>query len=325
MSRTWKLAVGAFAALVAVNVALAFVQRLAGGTPGGPRSSSYATADHGLAAYAELLSRHGHDVARIREPAGTARLAPHATVVLLDAPAVSRRDTAALEAFVAAGGRLIAGGRSPSWIGDLFADPPTWSTARARAGGARARVPELRDVTRLAWAGEGSWTDTGDGRPAYGTLFAVADAAPGRILMLADASPLQNRLLAQRDNAAFALALAGARRDVVFLESYHGYGEASGVRAIPPRWWAAIALAACAGVVFMFARGRRLGPPEAEQRTLAPSRREYVESLAGILARTKQPDAALEPLRSRVAFATVRTDEDVLAAGHALAEQERRT
>ena len=48
----------------------------------------------------------------------------------------------------------------------------------------------------------------------------------------------------------------------------------------------------------MIARGRRLGPPEAESRELPPPRRAYVDSLAGIMARTKRPDEALEPVRA---------------------------
>ena len=48
----------------------------------------------------------------------------------------------------------------------------------------------------------------------------------------------------------------------------------------------------------MVARGRRLGPPEAEGRELPPPRRAYVDSLAGIMARARRPDEALEPVRA---------------------------
>ena len=53
-------------------------------------------------------------------------------------------------------------------------------------------------------------------------------SAPGRAVLLADAAPLVNSRLARRDDAAFALALAGAGRPVAFVESVHGYGRASG-------------------------------------------------------------------------------------------------
>jgi hypothetical protein len=53
-----------------------------------------------------------------------------------------------------------------------------------------------------------------------------------------------------------------------------------------------------AALVLMLARGRRLGPPEAESRELAPPRRAYVESLAALLSRTKRPAEAVEPVRA---------------------------
>jgi hypothetical protein len=61
-----------------------------------------------------------------------------------------------------------------------------------------------------------------------------------------------------------------------------------------------LGLLAVATLVWMVSRGRRLGPPEDRARRLAPPRREYVDALAGVLARTKQPQAALESVRNSV-------------------------
>ncbi len=73
-------------------------------------------------------------------------------------------------------------------------------------------------------------------------------------------------------------------------------------------------------IVYLVARGRRLGPPELERREFDPPRREYVEAMAGILARTKSPDA-LAPLHAEVrrrlagrAGLPLETPEAVLAA-----------
>ena len=118
------------------------------------------------------------------------------------------------------------------------------------------------------------------------------------MILLADASPLQDRYLGAADNARFALAAAGAQsRPVEFFESYHGYGPATGYDSIPARWQALLGGLALAAFALMIARGRRLGPPEAEGRTLPPPRRVYVDSLAGVVARAKRPDEALEPVR----------------------------
>ena len=58
-------------------------------------------------------------------------------------------------------------------------------------------------------------------------------------MLLADDSPLQNAWLARDDNARLALGLAGPNtRPVEFFETYHGYGESSGLGAVPDRWLA---------------------------------------------------------------------------------------
>ena len=138
----------------------------------------------------------------------------------------------------------------------------------------------------------------GDDRAA---LLTVATIGKGRLLLLADPTPLQNRLLGVADNARLGLNLAGASgRPVAFLEAYHGYGKASGLRAIPFRWKLFLAGLVLATLTYMVARGRRLGPPEAQERELAPPRRVYVESLAGTLGKARRPAEALAPLQRHV-------------------------
>jgi hypothetical protein len=47
----------------------------------------------------------------------------------------------------------------------------------------------------------------------------------------------------------------------------------------------------------MWARGRRLGPPDEPQRALPPPRHEYVNALGGILARTRDLSTVGETLQ----------------------------
>jgi hypothetical protein len=105
-------------------------------------------------------------------------------------------------------------------------------------------------------------------------------------VLLADASPLQNRLLDAADNAAFGLDVAGGR-PVVFLETVHGYGAAARVFSGLPAEvrWALLGLL-LAGLVAVWSAGRRFGPPEDAERALPPPRTEYVDALAAALART---------------------------------------
>jgi hypothetical protein len=318
-----KTIVVVLAVVVGVDVALQAIDRVSGGQPGGPTSSSYATAETGLGAYAELLARAGHPVERARHRAAGGDLRPETTVVVLDPDGVNGRDREALKAFLHDGGRLVAGGRdSADWLGDVIGGHLAQAPAAPVLTQPLAPVAEVDGVRRVASAGDGAWTETGAALPVLGVL-AAADVDGGRALLLADASPLQNDLLAHEDNAALGLALAGAEnRPVVFLEGFHGYGEASGFDAIPNSWLVALGLLAVAALVFMLARGRRLGPPELSARELPPPRREYVESLGATLARTRRPAEAIEPVvrhvRSEVArrgaLADAASEEDVVAA-----------
>jgi hypothetical protein len=50
----------------------------------------------------------------------------------------------------------------------------------------------------------------------------------------------------------------------------------------------------------MWARGRRLGPPEDASRPLPPPRAAYVDAVGSTLMRTHRPDEALAPVIRRV-------------------------
>jgi hypothetical protein len=321
----------------------------------GPTSSSYASSADGLAGYAELLSRLGHGVTRLRVAPSRAALDPGTTVVFLDPNVVLRSDVAALRRFVIAGGRLIAGGREPgAWLSELIADSPSWRPTGATASTPLVPVPETAGVDVVQSAGEGSWSDPGGTLPAVGgprrSLLTVVSLGSGRIELLADASPLQNRLLAQADNAQLGLGLAGEPgRPVAFEEAAHGYGARRGLAALPTRWkWALLGLVAAA-LLGVAARFRRLGPPAPAATPAPPPRRVHVEALASALARTDRPGEAAEPVRRHARSLVLRrahgedlaqaaqklgldpdevraldapelADDDVLAAGSALSK-----
>ena len=66
MSRGWRIGLFLLGLVVALNLLLGALGTVTGGTPGGPDSSSYATAARGSAAYAELLGHAGHAVEQVR-------------------------------------------------------------------------------------------------------------------------------------------------------------------------------------------------------------------------------------------------------------------
>ena len=305
MTRGWKIAFSAAGAILALNLLLAGLRATTGGTPGGPTSSSYATGGDGDAALATLLSRAGHVVVRARTTPHAADLARTDTAVVLDPPFVLPADVRALRAFVRRGGRLVASPGDGDWLRHVFANGPVDGAKGIGKAYLLAPLPELSLVRTVRSAGQNAWAQARGTLPLVGdrrgSLVVAARPGAGRALLLADATPLQNDYLGRADNAQLALALVGpARRRVVFFESYHGYGRGSGLAAIPSSWQRALLLAAGASLLFMFARARRLGPPEEDVRPFAPARREYVDALATTLARTRDRRAALAPLRDEL-------------------------
>jgi hypothetical protein len=292
------------AALVAINLLAVALNEATGGKPGGPRSSSYATGGDGLAAYHDLLRDTGHPVEQLRRRPSDDTLDPSTTVVVLDPQDIDGREARALRLFVERGGRLVTGGADPrGWLGRIVAPPPERQSVGALIARPLAPVPETAGVRVVRTAGEASWIATRGTLPALGaegrTVLSVAAVGRGRVALLADPSPLQNRLLAKEDNAALGVALAGPRgRRVVFAETVHGFGRERGLAALPERWkWTLVGLL-LAALVWVASRFRRLGPAEEESRPLPPPRRAYVDAVAAALARTRRPGASAERVRA---------------------------
>jgi hypothetical protein len=313
----------AAAVIVAVNLALALVPG-----PSGPSGSSYATSSSGMAAWAELLDEYGYEVDRLRTRPDRTRLDPHATVVVADPDTLTRGEADALVDFVERGGRLVAAANGePRWMDRLVPSRPLWTDDAPQRWSRSARAEETRAVEAVESAGAGAWLPGGSGTALVGAgtsgvLVVAADRGRGRVVLVADASPLENRMLDRGDNAALALALVGDRgRPVRFAEALHGYGESRGLGALPGRWRLALLGLALAIGLWMLARVRRIGPADSEPEAPAPPRREFVNAMALTLERTGDPVDALEPLRRRLesAGADPGPDADVIELGRAFA------
>ncbi len=276
--------------------------------PGGENGSAYATQPRGAAAYAELLRRAGHDVAYLRGALANARLDPETTLVMLDAPSLRRTERGALRRFVRNGGRLVVAG--PNAGRGVVARAPVWRSAGPRLARRSAPVAETASVRVVRSAGAGRFASPGETLPVLGgdaPLMTVAQPGLGRALLLADAAPLQNRLLDQADNAALGLALAGSPdRPVTFVESVHGFGTSTGLAALPARWKAALIVGILAALLWLASRARRFGPPEDSGTQPPPARREHVDALAIALRRANEPQVALEPVQAAARAQVVR-------------------
>jgi hypothetical protein len=306
MRRGWPLILaGALASLLAV----ALLGEAFGREPTGPVSSSYATNADGLAAWAQLLRRNGHTVVQLRMSLQRARLDPRGTVIVLDPSSLLHSEGERLLAFVKQGGRLLIGGREPqSTLPALLPSPPKWApSGEAQLLPAERGGASVAGIGEVASAGEGEWTEshgyTAPLRGAHGDgPLLEKTIGSGTLALVADASPLQNRLLASEDNAQFALDLSGqSRQPVVFVESVHGYGASRGFAAISTRWWVAFAGLLLAGLLWSVARGRRLGVAEAAGEQAQPPRADYVHTMSLLLRRTgdaRELSSALERLRN---------------------------
>jgi hypothetical protein len=281
----------AVGAIVAINVVLSLLPG-----PSGPGGSSYATSGRGLAAWADLLGEYGYEVDRLRKRPDRARLDARATIVVADPGTLTRGEADALLDFVDRGGRLVAAAHGePHWMDRLVPRRPLWIDDAPERWSVSSRARETQSVESVESAGDGAWEPGGSGTPLLeagvaSALVVAADRGRGRIVLVADASPLENRMLDRADNAALALGIAGDRdRPVRFAEAFHGYGEGRGLGALPVRWRLALLGLGLAIAVWMLARVRRIGPPDSEPDAPPPPRREFVDAMALTLERTGDP------------------------------------
>jgi hypothetical protein len=288
-----RFALGTVLALVVFGVVLAVIDRLAP-APEGPKSSSYATSPQGLAAYAAVLERGGHTVRRLRQSITDKPPRDGETLIVLDPASLEPKESQAIGEWVHRGGRLVAGGDAgASWLGEVVAEPPEIGFGGQTAHSPLVPVVETAGVQKVESAAGTAWDGVGGTLPVLGPadapLVVTATADQGTVVMLADAAPLSNRMLARADNAAFGLALAGGSgTPVAFLETVHGYGVSRGFGGLPGCVrWTLIGLGLTA-IAAAWAAGRRFGPTEDPDTPLPPPRVEYVDALASALVRTKE-------------------------------------
>jgi hypothetical protein len=289
------------AAVVVGVIAITLVLDALVPSPEGPRSSSFATAPEGVAAWADLARRSGREVRALRERPSEDALPAEGTIVVLDPEELTPGQARVLRRFAERGGGVVAGGREPGpWIEEL-ADGLEWERGGEEAARVLVPAPETGAAAELRTAGEGHWAESGGALPVAagedGPIVLVQTAGEGRIALVADPSPLQNRLLDEADNATLALSLAGPG-PITFVESVHGYGTASGLAALPDRYQWALILLGLSGLLLIVARWPRFGPAEPPEEPRFPPRSAYVDALAASLARSRDRSWAVESVRT---------------------------
>lgn len=289
----WRLLLVAVAVVAAFELGSSLVTGIAGNAPAGDQaSSSFSTSPSGVGAMAQLLTARGHHVAQDTAPLSGQNLAADAVLFVIDPTSWTRADNAAVARLVTGGGRAVIVGRPPSGLaGVLFGTVgvPRWE---ARPSGVAEAATPSSLTAGLASVSSGP---TGSFEPGAASVVLAgpqgdlaissghesAATAPA-VVMVASSTPFTNAALSERDNAAFALNLAGpGSRPVVFDEYDHGYGRTGTGLAGLPSWWRwGLGVALLAVVVWMLSASRRFGPVESSGRPLIPPRVAYVDAMA---------------------------------------------
>ena len=306
--------------LLAIALVVAVLGELSKQSRGarGPESSSYATSPGGLAALLSLLRAQNIPTKQITTSIDKALASGNVqtfdVIVVIDQD-LTRAEMEALANHLVSGGRLVAGGRdSGAWLSRVY------DRYIERTDGFR---PDVRTTLRLAPGALGEisanstvdepWSVVAAGRPLAWSgvpdrqqTFALdADLNPvafrlAGLTALSETSVLTNQVLAESDNAAFALDLLGPGADgqlgqptrVVFAEAGHGFrsGAGSGLAAIPANIRVLLLGLLLSALTWMLAVGRRVGVPDLADRPLAPGRFEHVAAVASLLARAQRRD-----------------------------------
>lgn len=235
--------------------------------------SSYDARSGGYRAWYELLEREGVPVTRFERHWAFLDSSLKTLIVAFPLPfsplhgaSIARTDRAALTAWVAEGGTLIALGTFTPTPDSPFAEIRyrALSPDALRAMGVQPRAGKFPVVLRGRYL-------------------------RGAILRIDDQTLFDNENIARADNARLAYALGSLPRAgaVAFDETLHGY-------LIPEHWWLIapqrlLVALAIAGIVVLIALGGaaiRLGPPISSPSRREPTSWEYVHAVASLYART---------------------------------------
>ena len=214
----WRVTVVIVAAVVLAGALIKLTSVLTeGSSPEGPESSSFSPTPDGLAAFSQLLMKSGDHVTQLTSPIAQAAVPPGSTVVVADPTSWQPADSSALDRVLDSGGRVVVAGEPPAGLlGEILGSgaPPQWSANGVTSSVPAGSGPLVFGVTQVDSTGPGSWSTAGGTTPLLASganyLAVSARVGAGTLVLLASPSPLQNRLIGQADNAAFAIDVAGS-------------------------------------------------------------------------------------------------------------------
>jgi uncharacterized protein DUF4350 len=251
-----------------------------------PSTSSLSTSGTGLKVWHDYLDRLGLRPRLLT----TFESLPASSTIVIAAPfenPPSEKDGTRLAAWVRSGGRVVLIGLDAAQIadglgplgGDVSADAtsvvgPSFPGALASGVGAIVAGPGRLTLNTTDWVA--LYKDDS------GVAVASKRMGAGEVVWLADATPVSNDAIGERDGARFAVQLVFAQgRDIYFDEYHHGTtSEVSAWTRLGPGGRAAVLLLLLGAAALIVARGRRLGPAIARTELPAARGGAYIAQLA---------------------------------------------
>ena len=289
------IAAGTFVLLIAAGFLLA------PSNTNSETATTYSTASGGAKAAYLLLQELGYHVERWEKPSSELVPDNHTVLVIAD-PAIvpDNRQKAAIEKFIAGGGRVITNGIvGGMFLPDNSAEFNPEPKVISKEYDALTPSAITRAAPKIQLIPEATWSQP-SAIPLYGTkddVFAVqCPHGKGDAIWLADATPFTNAGIQLSGNLEFVLAALGDKQDtrVLFDEYVHGYGEHRSPQKRHPLAIALLLQSAVLAIAVLLTFSRRSGPlrPVPPPSRLAPL--EFVETLGGLYQQAHAASVAVD-------------------------------
>lgn len=266
-------------------------------------ASTFSQSETGLKVLYRYLDELDYDVATLTDfdvlPEGGTIVVAADTA--LEKP-YSEQDTARLQRWVEAGGRLVLVGwqaREAIGVPAREVSPVSGAEATVSPVFPAKEVSGVEDIAvgrgRLAASGGGWITVVGD---AAGSVMISRAMGAGEVVWLSDAGPLSNVGIERADNALLAVALVTVGDTPVYFDEYH-HGFAFGGslwQRLGAGGQAAVVVGGFALFFLVLARARRIGPAIVEPETPPARTAAYIDSLAELYRKAGARTEALRVL-----------------------------
>ncbi len=276
--------------------------------------SVYSAASGGCKAAFLLLLESGYQVQTWEQPLRELPDGKGKTLILVQ-PATfpAREEKQKLELFLKSGGRLIAAGRFAGFylpLDEAVPDPTSETTWKPIP--ALSLSPITRAAPEITMASQAYWTPSSGAVGLYGEagkpVVVEYKIGEGKVLWLAEPTPLINAGLKEAGNLEFLMAAVGSpeQNQVLWDEYVHGYERSAATSANHGViGWIGLQLAVFA-VAILLTYSRRSGPVWIPQGEVRLSPLEFVRTLGSLYEHANAGGVAVEVSYQRFRYLLTR-------------------